>query len=66
MNTPNRAKTILWLTDEDLEMAGVDPNTISDEMFDTIVDYMAEYVDANFSDALHNGLEYYDIETNPK
>ena len=66
MNTPNRAKTILWLTDEDLELAGVDPNTISDEMFDTLVDYMAEYVDGNFSDALHNGLEYYDIETNPQ
>jgi hypothetical protein len=59
----SRAKTIMWLTDEDLEMVGVEPDSVSDEVFDELVDYMGEYFDGGFSDALYSALEHYSIET---
>jgi len=57
-----REKDLMWLQDQDLEMAGVDPTTISDELFDNIADYMAEYMDPSFSDALHAALEFNNVE----
>jgi len=58
----SRSKTVMWLTDDDLETIGIDPDTVSDEMFDVLVDYIGEYLDGSFSPALHNAIEFHGLK----
>ncbi len=53
----NREKAILWLSDEDLELIGIDPETISDERFDAIAEELTEYVNEGFQHALMQSVE---------
>lgn len=47
-----REKELLYLTDEDFELIGVDPKSVSDELFDLIVEELKEYYNDGFSDVL--------------
>ncbi len=47
-----REKELLYLTDEDFELIGVDPKSISDELFDLVVEELKEYYNDGFSDVL--------------
>jgi phytoene/squalene synthetase len=43
---------LLFLSDEDLELAGVDPASINDQEFEQIVDELMEYYNDNFTGVL--------------
>lgn len=53
----NREQPILWLSDEDLEQIGVNPETVSDELFAIIVEQLKEYVNEGFQKALIDSVE---------
>lgn len=44
--------TILSFCDEDLEQIGIDPATVSEEQFKSIVDELQEYFNEGFQHAL--------------
>jgi hypothetical protein len=52
----NRSKAIYWLTDEDIENAGVNPKDVSHKAFELIAKDISEYLDDSFSAALYDSL----------
>lgn len=61
-----REEPLMYVSNEDLVTAGVDPSTVSDEKYEKIVEDMTEYLEESFSDALHcaltdNGVERTEI-----
>ncbi|WP_107666812.1 hypothetical protein [Cyanothece sp. BG0011] len=57
MSKQTREKAILWLSDEDLELIGVDPATVSDEEFEAIAEELKEFVNEGFQHALIQSVE---------
>jgi len=51
-----RETPLMWLTDEDLEAIGADPNKISNETFELIKEHMQDYLDESFQPALVEAL----------
>ncbi|ACB54318.1 hypothetical protein cce_4972 [Crocosphaera subtropica ATCC 51142] len=54
---PNREKAILWLSDDDLELIGIDPASISDELFEAIAEELKEFINEGFQHALIQSVE---------
>ena len=48
----NAGTDILSLSNEDFELVGIDPTTISDDQFERIVDALREHYNEGFSDVL--------------
>ncbi|EAZ89184.1 hypothetical protein [Crocosphaera chwakensis] len=57
MSKPNREKAILWLSDDDLELIGIDPATVSDEFFDAIAEELKEFINEGYQHALVQSVE---------
>ena len=46
-----------WVSDEDLEQIGINPETFSDELYAIIVEELKEYVNEGFQKALMESVE---------
>jgi hypothetical protein len=52
-----REIAVIWLTDEDIEMAGFNPHDFTQEEFQEIRDVMAENMDDNFCDQVISAVQ---------
>ena len=57
---------VLFLTDEDLELVGIDPAKVGDGEWRDILDYLKDYYNDNFSMVLAEAAEYVLAHANKK
>lgn len=53
-----REEAVLFVTDEDLELIGIKPSTISNKVWGDVVDYLKEYYNEGFTSVLKDAVDH--------